>query len=128
MPASLAVRAHWSVSQPVARKAAISFTPGVHSLPEKVLNDQQTNMPHLRLFSSAARFCMSAVSAAERVLAERTAIQAASINKRLTVGNSRENLRLKEMIKHDTNPAQFTYCWTTSIAIRAHSHSRWGCP
>ena len=51
MPASLAVRAHWSVSQPVARKAAIFFTPGVHSVPEKVLNDQQTNMPQFRFLA-----------------------------------------------------------------------------
>ena len=45
MPASLAVRAHWSVSQPVALKKLTSVTPGVHSLPENVLNDQQMNMP-----------------------------------------------------------------------------------
>ena len=64
MPASLAVRAHWSVSQPVALKNATSLMPGVHSLPENVLNDQQMNMPHLSPFSSAARFCMSTGSAA----------------------------------------------------------------
>ena len=36
-------------------ETAMSFTPGVHSLPEKVLNDQQTNIPHLRLLSSSAQ-------------------------------------------------------------------------
>ena len=64
MPASLAVRAHWSVSHSVALKKPTSLTPGVHSLPEKVLNDQQMNMPHFRFASSSRRFCMSTGSAA----------------------------------------------------------------
>jgi hypothetical protein len=38
--------------------------PGVHSLPEKVLNDQQINMPHLRFFNSSAR-CRISTGAAE---------------------------------------------------------------
>jgi hypothetical protein len=62
MPASLAVHAHWSVSQPVALKKPTSVTPGVHSLPEKVLNDQQTNMPQRSDFSSSARLVISADS------------------------------------------------------------------
>ena len=41
----------------------MSFTPGVHSLPENVLSDQQTNMPHLRPFSSSTRLAMLAGSA-----------------------------------------------------------------
>jgi len=51
--------AHWSVSQPVARKKLTSVTPGVHSLPENVLNDQQMNMPHLSDLSSSARRTIS---------------------------------------------------------------------
>ena len=42
----------------------MSLTPGVHSLPEKVLKDQQMNMPHLRFANSFRRFCMSMGSAA----------------------------------------------------------------
>ena len=49
MPASRATRAHWSVSQAVALKAEMSLTPGVHSFPEKVLSDQQMNMPHFQV-------------------------------------------------------------------------------
>ena len=30
-------------------------TPGVHSLPEKVLNDQQTNIPNRRFFRASTR-------------------------------------------------------------------------
>lgn len=33
--------------------------PGVHSLPEKVLNDQQMNIPHFKFFNSSARFSIS---------------------------------------------------------------------
>jgi hypothetical protein len=63
MPASLAVRAHWSVSQSAALKNATSLTPGVHSWPENVLNDQQMNMPQRSPLSSAARFRISTDSA-----------------------------------------------------------------
>ena len=90
MPASLAIRAHWSVSQPVARKAAIFFTPGVHSVPEKVLNDQQMNMPQWRFFNSAARFCMSTASAAQSVLLETAATHAAMAMMRFMVGTPRD--------------------------------------
>ena len=61
MPASLAVCAHWSVSTLVARKNETSPIPGVHSLPENVLNDQQMNIPHFNplSFSACAGFALA---------------------------------------------------------------------
>jgi len=53
MPASLAVLAHWSVSQVFAAKRSMLVTPGVHSWVENVLNDQQTNMPKWRFCSAS---------------------------------------------------------------------------
>ena len=64
MPASLAVRAHWSVSTAAARKNDTSVTPGVHSLPENVLKLQQMNIPQRRFFNSSARLAISTGPAA----------------------------------------------------------------
>ena len=55
MPAALAVRAHWSVSHSVAAKKLMLVTPGVHSLPEKVLKLQQMNRPKRSFCSSCTR-------------------------------------------------------------------------
>lgn len=55
MPASFAVLAHWSVSQSLAANKLMFVTPGVHSLPEKVLKDQQTNMPKRSCCNSVTR-------------------------------------------------------------------------
>ena len=73
MPASLAVRAHWSVSTAAALKKDTSVTPGVHSLPENVLKLQQMNIPQRRFFNSSARLAISTgwVAPSERAIANR---------------------------------------------------------
>ena len=70
MPASLAVRAHWSVSTSVALKKETSLTPGVHSLPEKVLKLQQMNMPNRRSRSSLTRAPLGVAGGGDVVSAE----------------------------------------------------------
>ena len=71
------------MSQPVALKKLTSLTPGVHSLPENVLNDQQMNMPHFSAFSSSARRAMSTGSAAARHGAAANARTVANITMRV---------------------------------------------
>jgi len=50
----LAVRTHCSTSHSFAPKNETSAIPGVHSFPENVLNDQQTNIPQRSFLRSSA--------------------------------------------------------------------------